>query len=472
MARILVAGGGICGLAGAMMLADDGHDVTVFERDATPVPTGPDDAFAWERRSVTQFGLVHWMQARGTRILREDVPRAFELLSENGGLPINLIKRFLASQGAELEPGDDRFDQLTARRSTIEWALATAADEHPNVHVRRGQVIEGLLAKGDTADSNGAGVPHVVGLRLADGTEVSADLVVDATGRRSPTPKWLEHIGAAAPIDHSADTSFAYCGRFYRSASGEIPDVKGPLVMNCETYSLLTLPADNGTWAVTLYGLAEDKPIRRFRDLGVFETILREMPLHAHWLDGEPLSELKSMVGAVDTQRSYVVDGVPCATGILSIADAVASTNPSVGRGMTLGLIHTKVMREVVRDHLDDPRAMALALHARTQAEVLPLHDGTVAADHRRIEDMRVYRSGGTPEPSAEEKVTDALLTYASVDPLMARSFGEIMSCSAPADDVIARPEVVDRATELMTSGSVRKPPPAPDRNRLLEIVG
>lgn len=466
MARIAVAGGGICGLAGAMMLADDGHEVTVFERDPTPPPSGPNDAFDWERRSVAQFGLVHWMQARGTRILRDEVPRAFELLRENGGLPINLIKRFLAVQGAEVEAGDDRFDQLTARRSTIEWALALAADEHPNVDVRRGQVIDGLITAAEDRD-----VPHVTGLRVADGSAFSADLVLDATGRRSPTPRWFEQIGAVAPIDFSADTSFAYCGRFYRSDTGELPAVKGPIVVTCGTYTLLTLPADNGTWAVTLYGLAEDKPLRRFRDLEVFESVVREMPLHAHWLDGEPLSELKSMVGPVDTHRSFVVDGTPCATGILSIADAVASTNPSVGRGMTIGLIHTEVMRSVVRDHLGDPEALALALHERTKNEVLPLHNATVSADHRRIKEMRIFREGGTPEPSAEERIMDSLLAYASSDPLMARSFGEIMSCATPADVVIARPEVVARATELMASGPVGRPAPAPDRERLLELV-
>lgn len=466
MARVSVAGGGICGLAGAMMLADDGHEVTVFERDPTPPPAGPDDAFAWERRSVAQFGLVHWMQARGTQILRDEVPRAFELLSENGGLPINLIKRFLAAQGAEIEEGDDRFDQLTARRSTIEWALAVAADEHPNVDVRRGHAIDGLVTDGEERQ-----VPHVTGLRLTDGSVFSADLVLDATGRRSPTARWLEDIGAVAPVDHSADTSFAYCGRFYRSSTGELPVVKGPIVVTCGTYTLLTLPADNGTWAVTLYGLAEDKPLRRFRQLEVFESVVGEMPLHSHWLDGEPLSELKSMVGAVDTKRSFVVDGVPCATGILSIADAVASTNPSVGRGMTLGLIHTEVMRTVVRDHLDDSEALALAFHERTKNEVLPFHDATVKADHRRIKEMRIFRAGGIPEPSLEERVVDALLAYGSSDPLMARSFGEIMSCATPADVVIARPDVLKRATELMASGPAGGPAPAPDRQRLLELI-
>jgi glycine/D-amino acid oxidase-like deaminating enzyme len=38
MADVLVLGGGICGLATAILLVRDGHAVTVVERDAEPLP--------------------------------------------------------------------------------------------------------------------------------------------------------------------------------------------------------------------------------------------------------------------------------------------------------------------------------------------------------------------------------------------------------------------------------------------------
>ena len=38
MAKIVVAGGGACGLAAALMLEADAHEVTVLERDPAPHP--------------------------------------------------------------------------------------------------------------------------------------------------------------------------------------------------------------------------------------------------------------------------------------------------------------------------------------------------------------------------------------------------------------------------------------------------
>jgi 2-polyprenyl-6-methoxyphenol hydroxylase-like FAD-dependent oxidoreductase len=53
MARIIVLGGGVCGLAAGMLLTRDGHEVTVFERDPAPVPESVQEAWeTWERDGV------------------------------------------------------------------------------------------------------------------------------------------------------------------------------------------------------------------------------------------------------------------------------------------------------------------------------------------------------------------------------------------------------------------------------------
>ena len=209
----------MCGMAAAMMLADDGHEVTVLERDAAPPPPDPDSAFDWDRRSVAQFGLAHFLLARGTNILKNQLPAAYRLLSDNGGFHLNLVEFLLSLQpDAASEPDDERFGLLTGRRSTLEWALATAAETHPGVTLRRGQPIAGLSTGTSLID----GVPHVTGVRLQSGEGVHGEIVIDATGRRSPTPEWLAEIGAVDPFEEAEDSGFAYYGRYFRSDDGSV----------------------------------------------------------------------------------------------------------------------------------------------------------------------------------------------------------------------------------------------------------
>src|SRR5262249_13160040 len=68
---VLIIGGGICGLGTALLLARDGHDVTVLERDADPLPDSPQDAWrSWERKGVAQFRQPHNFMP-GLRLLLE-----------------------------------------------------------------------------------------------------------------------------------------------------------------------------------------------------------------------------------------------------------------------------------------------------------------------------------------------------------------------------------------------------------------
>lgn len=467
MSDIIVAGGGMCGLAAAMMLADAGHRVTVLERDAAEPPADVHEAAAWARPAVAQFGLANWLLPMGTDVLRRRLPTAYELLEANGGLRLNLVKAALGRRpGSALEPADDRFDLLTGRRSTLEWVMATAARRHPGVEVRRGASIAGFAAGAAVLD----GVPHVDGVVLQSGETLRGALVVDATGRRSATPSWLAGIGAPAPAEDAADSGFTYTGRYFRSADGTVPALAAPVLSPIGSFSVLTLPADNGTWSVTLYGLSADPAVRRFRDPAVFERVVRACPLHAHWLDGEQIGELLLMGGIADRHRRFVVDGRPCATGVLTVGDAGSCTNPSLGRGCSFGLAHVEVLVACIAEHLDDPAALALRYHERTEAEIAPWHEATIALDRSRLEAMRAEVAGRPPEVSAQQRLVAALAGAFGTDPLATRAYGDLVSCTARPEEVFARPGVLARARELAAAHRPQ-PLPGPTREQLLALV-
>ena len=358
---ILIIGGGICGLGTALLLARDGHDVTILERDPSPPPDSLEDAWSeWDRPGVAQFRQPHNFMP-GLRILLEaELPDIQGALSRAGAAKFDLlnpIPRSIRDQSAR--PIDDKLWTLTARRPVGEWVFAGAAQREPRITFRRGVTVRELIAGSPVV----SGTPHVAGVRTSEGDEIRATLVVDATGRQSRAGEWLTAIGASRPVEDQADSGFVYYTRYFR---GLAPQRVAPALSPLGTISLLTLPGDNGTWSVTIFTATGDQPLKTLRHEETWTKVVRAFPLHAHWLDGEPIGGVLAMAGIVDRYRRFVRDGVPIVTGFVAVADAWACTNPSAGRGLTVGFLHALELRDALRGRLDDPRAVVEEFDART----------------------------------------------------------------------------------------------------------
>ena len=197
MPQIVVVGAGVVALGTAMLLAGDGHRVTVLERDPEGPPDDPADAWArWQRPGLNQFRMAHAFLGGFRAILDAELPAVSAALADAGGLRQNFIRDVLPAQvSGGWQDGDERYEWLTGRRVLVEAVLAAAAEATPGVEVRRGVGVPGLTS-GAPAQ---AGVPQVTGVRTRDGEDIPADLVVDMSGRRSALPGWLRDIGARPP---------------------------------------------------------------------------------------------------------------------------------------------------------------------------------------------------------------------------------------------------------------------------------
>jgi hypothetical protein len=166
------------------------------------------------------------------------------------------------------------------------------------------------------------------------------------------------------------------------------------------------------------------------------------------------------MGGVMDRLR----DPAP-APGVVSVADAWACTNPTMGRGITLGLLHVVLLRDVLRARRGDPGD---AWRRRTARELEPFYRACVAADRVRLAEMEAHREGRpAPVPAGDAALLRGLFGGMARDAELFRAGLEIIGCLAQPDAVLARPGIADRIRAL---GAAAAPPPL-ERGDVLRLV-
>jgi 2-polyprenyl-6-methoxyphenol hydroxylase-like FAD-dependent oxidoreductase len=182
--RVAIIGAGPAGLFVGSALAKRGHRVTAVDRDP-----GPSEGGAWERRGVMQFHHAHAFRQTVADALAREVPEALDLWSAAGAEPIEL-------------PGEDGSVTrmgMRSRRETFERSLRTAATRTPGFTLHGGHVESVIEEQG-----------RATGL-VVDGVPLSADVVVDASGRAGRATRGLRtRAGIGGPCGQ------AYVDRVYQ----------------------------------------------------------------------------------------------------------------------------------------------------------------------------------------------------------------------------------------------------------------
>lgn len=370
------------------------------------------------------------------------------------------------------EPGDEELVSLTARRPVFELALLEAVDAEPNVTVVPSTRVLGLTTTAGQQD----GAVHVTGVRTSGG-EVGAGLVVDALGRTSAVPSWLAEASGRPVLERRSECGLLYYSRHFRFHDGVelplLPTLHRAPRSETDYLAFACFLGDNRTFALVMMIPTWDRELRALRFEEAHMAAALAMPTLVPWVhpdQSKPITPVLPMGSLQNLHRSLVIDGLPVATGIQPIGDALCHTNPSFAFGASLSLHHAFTLAKVVATH-DDPTAVALAFHQAVDADAAERFDAVSADDRDRL---RLWSGEPieTTEPDDSLPLYLRMTVYAAAarDPEIFRAVAGRVNALHPVNAVAENHALLARARHLADDQSPA-PPAGPPREQLLELI-
>jgi 2-polyprenyl-6-methoxyphenol hydroxylase-like FAD-dependent oxidoreductase len=436
--HIAIIGAGPAGLFLGSALARRGHQVTAVDRDP-----GPPDHATWERRGVMQFHHAHAFRQSVAEALEREAPDALGRWMAAGAEPI------------EFSPYDGEITRLglRSRRETFERCLRAAAIQTPGFTLLRGHV-ESVVAE----DGRAAGL-------VVDGRGLSADLVIDASGRNGRATRELgERSGTGGPCGQ------AYVDRVYRLRPGAEPGpMTNPIAWQADMdgYLSLVFRHEQGLFSVLIVRRSDDIELRGLRHPEAFEAAARAIPGLDVWTDperSEPVTEVLAGGALLNVFKGQVGDdGSLVLPGLFFVGDSVATTTPVFGRGITTTLWQCEELIHLLDDDSSDLAATGLAFDAWTQQSMRPWVE-----DHIHMDTAHVSRWNGDDVDLDAPLPSDLILAAAEVRPeIMASADGYLSMEALPASLRAAEPI----AREVYGGGWRPAYSPGPSRDELVDIV-
>ena len=488
--HVVIVGGSATGLFTALALARQGHRITVLEGEVLPECDSAVEAFdRWERRGAPQARHSHAFLARLHNGIRDRAPDLYAELMEAGAEPLrftDLVKD--AFDNPEFIPEDDEITLLACRRITLDWVLRRHVKRTTQTRYRDGVKVTGLLASQDQE----SGLPRIEGVefRNADGSHetLAADLVIDASGRNTQLPQWLDDIGAGPLEKDSEGCGIFYCSRFYRIRDGvEAPALQGPVGADLGYLKYAILMGDSRIFSITLAASPDDDAIRKVRHAETFQAVAQALPTTEPWVApevSEPITDVYTYANLKNTLRHFVPDDRPLVLGLYPIGDSLMHQNPISGRGCTAAWVSAWLLADAYAEHPEDPLAFARDLNAGIHRELVPWYANALEQDraakdrteldNRGDDPFAFQREDGSVDPKAYMRsvLLHGLIPALREDIVVTRAFMRVFNMLDDPRDLLAAPDLLSRVLAVWGRREEREPVRlGPGRAEMLEEI-
>lgn len=343
----VVLGGSLAGLLAAQVLSDHFEHVTLIERDL--YPDTPET-----RRGIPQANHVHGMLMRGRQVLEELFPGLQDEMIADGAPLLDIANDFAwytrAGWGIRF-PSDLQI--LAFTRPLLDLHVRRRLSRNPRVEIMDDTDVLRLLPA--SVENHLSGV--LVCPRTANGDRrvakaISADLVVDTTGRASRAPRWLKELGYEPPEETVVNAYLGYASRLYRIPEAFKADWSSAFIQSAPPQrkrGALLFRVEGNRWLVTLVGGGREYPPS---DEAGFLEFARSLPvsiIYDAMASAEPLTPIKTHRGTENRLRHYDrAKQLP--HNFLLLGDAVCAFNPVYGQGMTIASLGALTLRKCLRE--------------------------------------------------------------------------------------------------------------------------
>jgi flavin-dependent dehydrogenase len=295
-----------------------------------------------------------------------------------------------------------------------------------------------------------------------DGRAVDADLVIAATGRAS------RFAATARPPAEGGACGFSYVARMYRARPGtELPGGGRPMSSLYRGYLTMIFPQDARTLSALIVRPTADDALATLRHAHRFDAAAPLIPQLAPWTDPrrfEPITDVMAGGGLTNTYRGQLDErGRVPVPGLFFAGDAVSTTYPAAGRGVSLGLRQAQTLIGLLADHRTDLRDVAEQFGAWCTTNIRPWYE-----DHRHVDASMLHRLGGGDIDVEARIPSDIVCAAAEKDPT-------IWAAARPYLAMQALPSVLDpvqdKARAVLRTGW--RPPYAngPTRDELAGLL-
>ncbi|NUR28000.1 MAG: FAD-dependent oxidoreductase [Catenulispora sp.] len=340
--RVVVLGGSMAGLLAARVLAEAYGEVLIVDRDTVLGVTEP-------RKGAPHTIHAHALHARGHIIMEELFPGLTDGLTDAGIPSCDLGEMRWYLNARPIQIAYTGLRSVMAPRPMLEAHIRERVAALPNVTFLERHDILGIVA---TADNS-----RIVAVRVqphdgsGDERTIEADLIVDATGRGSRTPAWLEELGYERPAEEKVKIGLAYTTRHYKLAPGMLDEGVysiNPVASPAHPRGAFFGKIGPDTINLSLTGMLGDYPPTDHDGFLDFARTLPIPDIYEAVRDAQPINDPVSFRFPASVRRHYEkLSGFP--SHYLVVGDAVCSFNPVYGQGMTVASMEADALRTALR---------------------------------------------------------------------------------------------------------------------------